>query len=50
MSEAIATLQLWCFNVRMSRKQRCFLACAYIGLRKIAREFTLGSVGPKYLE
>ena len=46
----IAMLQLWCFNVGMSRKQRYFLACAYIGFRKIARECTLVSVEPKYLE
>lgn len=44
MSEMIAMLQLWCFNVGMSRKQRYFLACAYIGFRKIARECTLVSV------
>ena len=50
MSLAIVTLQLWCFNVGMSRKQRCFLECAYIGSRKIARECTLVSVEPKYLE
>lgn len=50
MSQAIATLQLWCFNVRMSRKQRCFLACTYIGFRKIARECTLVSVEPKCLK
>ena len=50
MSETIATLQLWRFNVGMSRKQRCFLACAYIGFRKIARECTLVSVKPKCLE
>lgn len=50
MSQAIATLQLWCFNVGMSRKQRCFLDCAYIGFRKIARECTLVSVEPKCLE
>ena len=50
MSQAIATLQLWCSNVGMSRKQRCFLACAYIGFRKITRECTLGSVESKCLE
>ena len=50
MSQAIATLQLWCFNVGMSRKQRCFLECAYIGFRKIARECTLVLVEPKCLK
>lgn len=46
----IAVLQLCCFNVGMSRKQRCFLASAYIGFRKIARECTLVSVEPKCLK
>ena len=50
MSQAIATLQLWCFNVGMSRKQRCFLEYAYMGFRKITRECTLDSVELKCWE